>query len=173
MNIDIAAIVAGIVEKARLHEKWIARLRILKTCGDRVQADFDKLVFYFDLTHKMRGIPNFTSTDARWMIKLAQKIITTLDDDLAVLEKEIVDMDLLHRRTGQKLVREIVFLLLLLIALGVHGGGITGPGGCTDPIPLFQLPGFGFPKIFQKSFDVLNGFNKLFGPVPGAGGFAE
>ncbi|CAD6189671.1 unnamed protein product [Caenorhabditis auriculariae] len=106
MNIDIAAIVAGIVEKARLHEKWIARLRILKTCGDRVQADFDKLVFYFDLTHKMRGIHNFTSTDARWMIKLAQKIITTLDDDLAVLEKEIVDMDLLHRRTGQKLVRE-------------------------------------------------------------------
>ncbi|CAD6189672.1 unnamed protein product [Caenorhabditis auriculariae] len=95
---------------------------------------------------------------------------------------------------------KIVFLLLLLIALGVHGGGITGPGGCTDPIPLFQLPGFDFPKIFQKSFagdanegqndpnfyggtneapvpgsffDVLNKFNKLFGPVPGAEGFAE
>ncbi|CAD6198701.1 unnamed protein product [Caenorhabditis auriculariae] len=52
---------------------------ILKTCGDRVQADFDKLVFYFDLTHKMRG-NNFTSTDARYMINIAQKILTKLDD---------------------------------------------------------------------------------------------
>ncbi|CAD6196515.1 unnamed protein product [Caenorhabditis auriculariae] len=72
--IDTAAIVTKIVEKARLHEQWVARLQSLKTCGDRVQAKFDKLVFYFNLTLKMRGIYNFTSTDARWMIKLAQNI---------------------------------------------------------------------------------------------------
>ncbi|CAD6198703.1 unnamed protein product [Caenorhabditis auriculariae] len=103
--IDIAAIVTKIVEKARLQEQWTARLQILKTCGDRVQADFDKFVFYFDLTHKMRG-NNFTSTDARYMIKIVQKILTTLDDDLAVVEKEIVDLALLHQRTGQQIVRE-------------------------------------------------------------------
>ncbi|CAD6196536.1 unnamed protein product [Caenorhabditis auriculariae] len=107
-QIDIAAIVAKIVEKARLQEQWIARLQILKTCGDRVQADFDKLVFYFDLTHKMRGINNFTSTDAEWMINLAQKILTTLDDDLVILEKEIGDLDLLHRQTGQEMINEVL-----------------------------------------------------------------
>ncbi|CAD6200112.1 unnamed protein product [Caenorhabditis auriculariae] len=104
--IDIAAIVAGIVEKARRQEQWMARLQNLKTCGDQVQAEFDRLTFYFDLTHKMRGINNFTSTDARWMINLAQKILTTLDDDLVILEKEIADLTLLHRRTGQKIVKE-------------------------------------------------------------------
>ncbi|CAD6199003.1 unnamed protein product [Caenorhabditis auriculariae] len=84
--IDIAAIVAGIVEKARRQEQWMTRLQNLKTCGDQVQAEFDKLTFY----------------------SVAQKILTTLDDDLVVLEKEIADLTLLHRRTGQKIVKEVL-----------------------------------------------------------------
>ncbi|CAD6196772.1 unnamed protein product [Caenorhabditis auriculariae] len=112
--VNIKSIVAKIVEKANIQkaekmvlEEWEARLQLLKTCSHEVQSELEKLAFYFDLTLKMRGIYNFTSTDASWMIKMAQKMLTMLEDELVVVEKEIIDLDCLYRKSGKPIALEV------------------------------------------------------------------
>ncbi|CAD6196797.1 unnamed protein product [Caenorhabditis auriculariae] len=108
----IESIVANVVKKYNQQkaqklalDQWEARLQLLKTCNHEVQKAFENLEFYFELTLKMRGVYNFTTTDARHMIKLAQSMMTSLDDDLVVIEKQVAD---LGRLSGHKIALEVL-----------------------------------------------------------------
>ncbi|CAD6196517.1 unnamed protein product [Caenorhabditis auriculariae] len=111
----MSSIVAKFFEKSRLQkekdlaeEQWIARLHLLKTCGDQIHDDFGNLALYFNLAHKKGGIDSFTSTDGRLMIKLAEKMVTSLDDDLVIVEQQIITLDLLQQKNSRELALEVL-----------------------------------------------------------------